>query len=175
MIAAATHALPAGSRLTAEMTGSLPVYLPDAIFRESLTNQIRMQALNVETITIESAYGLTSRDYHGRVIVTTLAPSNVSSVTAAITTAAERAGSYSPRVTVPSAGQTTQPAVAPSVIEKTIADIIEGVGTAAKGIAEAPDQLFTTSKLIIVGIVVIVALVAIGPNLRGIGSNVRIG
>lgn len=173
MSPAATTAIPAGSRVTVELSGALPSYLPDSIFREDFGNQLRMQGLNVETLTISSGYGLTSRDYKATAVLTTLAPNKVSGVLALVTSAAENARSYTPNVTMPSVGMAEQPNVQQGTITKTIDDIITALGTAAKGVADAPDQLFSTTKLIVIGIVVIAAVVAFGPNLRGIGRAVR--
>jgi len=169
----ATTAIVAGSRVSLEISGALPVYLPDATFREALANQMRMAGFNVETLSISSAYGFTSRDYTGKAVITTLAPSRVSSVIALMSSAAENAGSYTPNVSVPSVGQAAQPELDRGVIGQTVEDLFTSIGVAAKGVAGAPEQLFSTTKLIIVGIVVLGALIAFGPNLRGIGRAVR--
>jgi len=167
----ATTSLLPGQRVTVEIGGSLPVYLTDSIFRERLTNQLQMSGLNVERITIESGYGVVSRDYRAVAIVTTLTQSRVYGVIGQVTSAVEGAGSYSPTVTVPAIGQAPQVAPAPGPIATAAGRVLDALGTAAEGIAETPGALFSTTKLVVVGIVVIAALVAFGPNLRGIARR----
>lgn len=175
MAEAATTAVPAGSRVTLELAGSVPVWLTDAAFRESFGNQLRMQGLNVETISISSGYGVSSRDYVATVIVSTLTPSKVSAVAAQVLSAAEGAGSYTPQVTVPSVGQASQPALPKGAVDGAIGDVVDAVTTALKNIADAPKDVVNVGKLVVIGIVVIAVVVAFGPNLRGIGRNVSIG
>lgn len=167
--ALATTAIVPGQRLTIEIGGSIPVYLPDSAFREDLTNQLRMQGLDVERVDVTSSYGFTSRDYKAIVVAQTLAPSKVSSVIAQAATAAENAGSYSPTATIPSIGQAAQADIKKNIVEQTVGDLLEAIGVAGKNVAKAPEEFFSTTKLIVIGLVVIAGFIALGPNLRGLG------
>jgi len=179
---AATTAVPAGSAVTIQLSGSLPAYYTDDIFKENLANQLRTVGLDVDVITISSGYGVISREYTGSVQVRTAVPGKVSGLAGLVTSAAENAGSYTPTVTIPSIGQAEQPALPGGVLDTAANDVLglfhnltDALGTAAKGIAKTPEEAASVSKLLIVGLVVLVALVAFGPNLRGVGSNIRVG
>ena len=179
-IAAAT-AVPAGSRVTAQFSGTVPVYLTDSTFRENFANQLRTLGLDVESVTIDSQYGIGTRDYRAVVVFRTAIPGKVSGYLGYVTSAAENAGSYTPTVTIPDIGESEQPPLSPSALDQIfgtsgqlLKDVAEALGTASKGIAKTPEEVAGLSKLVIVGLVVLVALVAFGPNLRGIGSNIRI-
>lgn len=179
---AATTAVPAGSRVTIQFSGAIPVYLPDNVFKESFANQLRLVGLDIESITLASNYGLTSRDYSGVVVVRTGVPGKISGLAGLVTSAAENAGSYTPTVTIAELGQSDQPAIVPSTVDNAINDLAGlfhkltgALGTAAEGVAKTPGEVATVSKLLIVGVVVLVAFVAFGPNLRGVGSNIRVG
>ena len=162
-----------GTRVDLSISGALPIYLPDNVFRESLTNELLMQGLTPITVSVRSAYGLTSRDYTASVSVKPLAQSRVSAIVGQVRSALERAGSYSPVITVPAIGDPAQQAVTPSVVESAVNQIINAVGTATQNVADAPKDLFRGINVLAIGIVVIVALVAFGPNVKAIARSAR--
>lgn len=164
-----THAIPAGSRVVVELSGSVGAFKTDANFKQVLIQQLQMQALNVESVVLTSTYGLGEREYKAQVTVVTMAPNNVSSLIAAVATAAEGAGSYTPAVSIPSIGQAAQPNVSPGLT----GGLIDAVGDAAEGISDVPRALFTGINVIVVGLVVIVAIIAFGPNVKDVARAVR--
>lgn len=171
----------AGGLVTCEASGSLPVYISDSVFREDLTQQLTMMGFKVETLAITSGYGFSSRDYKVEIKVRTRAATLVSNISGLIYDALEGARSYSPQVTITHAEtqsgdvirETSQPTPAPSQIETTINDLLAGLGSAGKGLGETPDKLFKGINLIVIGLVVIVGLVAFGPNIRDIAKVAR--
>jgi hypothetical protein len=163
----------AGGRVTAEIAGSLPSYVSDAVFRESLTQQLTMAGFVVETIKIQSGYGVASRDYKATVTMRTLAGMQTSNLIGMVRDACEGARSYTPQVTIPSIGQPSQSGPDAGVIGKTLEQIIGGVGGVAEGLGKAPDNLFRGINVLAIGLVVIVGLVAFGPNIKSVARAAR--
>jgi hypothetical protein len=165
----ATHAITPGARVTVELSGAMGTGYRDEVFKTNLVVYLQMQGLNVESVLVTSEYGIGARAYKAQVIVRTQAPSNVSSLIAAVSTAAEQAGSYTPAVSIPSMGQAPQPNVKPGLT----GSLIDSVGDAVEGISDVPRALFSGINVIVVGLVVIVAVIAFGPNVKDVARAVR--
>lgn len=165
----ATHAITPGARVTVELSGDVGAFTPDANFRSALILQLQMQGFNVESVLVTSDYGLGSRSYKAQVTLRTQAPINVSGLIAAVASAAEQAGSYTPAVSIPSIGQAPQPNVKPGLT----GSLIDSVGDAVEGISDVPRALFSGINVIVVGLVVIVAVIAFGPNVKDVARAVR--
>ncbi len=171
-----TQRVPTGAHIALEASGSVPVYYPDSVLRENLNKQLLMMGLVVETLTVTSGYGIATRNYVASMTVRVQAATNVAAVVGIVRDALEGAGSYTPTVTVPSIGEPEQPKLPTggigTAVEKTLEELIAGVGTAGKGLAESPSRLFTGINVLAIGLVVIVALVAFGPNVKSLAGAV---
>lgn len=162
-----------GTRVDLSISGSLPTYLPDGIFRERLIDQVTMQGLRVLNLTISSGYGLTSRDYTAALAAAPLAQSHVATIVGQVRTALEYAGSYSPVITVPAVGEPEQPKITPSMIESAVTTVINATAKAAENVADSPKDFFRGVNVIVIGIVVLAALVAFGPNIKDVARAAR--
>lgn len=162
-------ALVPGSRLTIEVTGSVAVIRTDSIFREAIVQQLTMIGLIPETVKITSGYGLIERDYKAVITLRTQAPTSTVSVIGNVSSALEKAGSYSPLITIPSIGQPGQ-AIDSGAIDKIVNTVGQATGTLVKTASELPDRALGSVNLIIVGIVILGAFIAFGPNIGGIAK-----
>lgn len=156
-----------------ELSGAIPSYVPTNIFREKLIQQLQLRGLDVDRIEVTGGYGITSRDYSAVCWVKTHVRMDARAVISTVKSAAEGAGSYTPTASIPDVGMIAQPTIAPGPIDalaNALVTVGQSVGTAAKNVAEAPKDLKDVILWVSLGIVVIVGLVAFGPNIGGIAK-----
>ena len=150
-----------GAPVNVELAGAVPVFYTAAVFRSNLITQLTMRGFRTITAEVNTGYGLASKDYTAKLTLAALAQMKVAEMRGQVASAAEDAGSYSATVSVPSIGELAQPELAPSIVD-------EGIG----GLLKVPGNLFGSVNLIVIGLVVIVGLVAFGPNVKDIARRV---
>jgi hypothetical protein len=162
--------------ITLEVGGSYASYLVESIFRERFAQQLITQGFRVMRVTVEAGYGVISKDYRAEVVIRSLAQQKLNDIVSRVATAAEKAGSYTPTVSVPAVGESPQ-ASAPKGLPDDIVDalgaIVRGAGTAVEGAGSTVAALPRVTTLLLVGIVVVVALVAFGPNVPSVARAAR--
>ena len=158
---AATVMIAPGAPTNVELAGALPSYLPGAIFRESLKGQLTVRGFRLVTADVTTGYGVISHDYQARLTIAALAQMKAAEMRGQVEDAAISAGSYDPTCTITSIGETAQPKLEPGAIDDLLG-----------GLARAPGNLFGSVNLIVIGLVVIVGLVAFGPNIKDIARRV---
>jgi hypothetical protein len=175
-------AITPGARVSAEVAGSFNSFTNSAnTFRGKFKLQLQMLGLDVERIDIEVGGAVeriitlqmwTEEDYKASLLIKTNAPMNDTSLVATIMSAAEQAGGLSgTAVTLTNRGQVGQPL--PSSDPGILGTAIRSVGEALEGVAKVPEAVAKLPTYLIVGLVVIVALVAFGPNVKAIARAAR--
>jgi hypothetical protein len=159
----------ANSRVTVQAAGTIAVILTDSIFRERVTQQLQMAGYIPETMKIDSGYGVIERDFTMTITLRTQAPTTVSNLVGSMASALEKAGSYSPLITIPSIGQPAQTRM-PGAIDAIADTVGSSLGNLAETASEVPGRLLGSVNLVIVGIVVLGALIAFGPNIGKIAG-----
>jgi hypothetical protein len=161
--------------MTIEIGGELPPWLFDNVFKGQFQTQLEMYGFDVDTLDVTSKVsGVSSRGFKATLVARYGASSNVSSIVGAIRSCAERAGAWTPTATIPSYGQPTQidPAsMVPGALGTLAENIAAGLGSFVKGAGEAPERVFSTITLVIVGVVVIAGFIAFGPNVGALGKK----
>lgn len=90
-------------------------------------------------------------------------------LTGYVVAAAEKAGSYTPGVSVVSAGESSQPDLKQEA--GLLGDLLAGLGSLAKAPGNILEEVPGFSYTLVIGIVIIVGLIAFGPNLKGVGGR----
>jgi hypothetical protein len=144
-----------------------------------LIQQFEMQGFRVAVLTVTTlgileqvvSVGISVREYRARVELRPYATMMPDRIVAAVRDAAEGSGSYTPAVSIPSLGQSAQPDLqSPS---GALGAAVSAVQDALGGIGALPREVATVSKLLIVGVVVLVGFVAFGPNVQSIARAAR--
>lgn len=169
-----TIAIAAGSLVTMEISGAYGRTRNEATFREALAQQLVMCGLAVKSITIQTG-GVIENIIGGNIlqtpykvtatVQTMAAYTRLSNLLGLVGQAVENAGSYTPTISVPAIDNVSQPA--PQVNAGLLGEL-------AEGLVQAPARLFTSVNLVVVGLVVVVALVAFGPNIKSIAGRARL-
>lgn len=162
-------AIGAGQRVTVNARGTVAVIRTDSIFREAITQQLTMAGYIPETVKLTSGYGLIERDYVAVITFRTQATTTTPALVGAVASALEKAGSYSPLITIPSFGQPAQ-SQEPGAMDAIAGQLGSTLGDLAETAGKAPGQLLGSVNLIIVGIVILGAFIAFGPNIGGIAK-----
>jgi hypothetical protein len=158
------------TRITFEVAGSIPVYLTTGVFKERLILQLTTQGFKVERVDVQTGYGLSARDYKATVVLVTLAAVlNINTLTGRVATAAEDSGSYTPTVTVPSIGQSTQADPSRNVVD----DVTDALGAIVRGAGAAVEGAGTSIKWLPLLVVGVLLVVAFSPNVRSIARAAR--
>lgn len=176
-------AITPGARVTAEVAGTFNS-LANSVntFRSKIKLQLQLAGFDVEAVDVtgegllESVITLsvwTEESYRARIVLRTNAPLNDNSLVSMIVNAVEGAGGFSgTAVTLVSRGQVPQSPI-PASDPGVIGTAIRSVGTALEGVAEIPSAVAKLPTLLVVGLVVIVALVAFGPNVKALARAAR--
>jgi hypothetical protein len=150
-----------GAPVNVELSGSLPGYFPVSIFRDNLVDYLTMRGFRTITAEASSGYGVISHDFTARLTIASLAQMKAADMRGQVKSAAEDAGATQAVVSIPSIGEKAQPTIAPGAIDDLVG-----------GLARVPGNLFSSINLVVIGLVVIVGLVAFGPNVKSIARRV---
>lgn len=165
-----------GQRITVEVAGSISVWRTDAVFREALLQQILMQGFTPETVEINSGYGVSTKSYTARIVLSPLAQVKLATIIAGVARAAEGAGSYTPTVTVPAIGQAVQLPIASDgfvdAVVGTATQVVKGAGHAVEGAGKTINALPSVATLLIIG-VVILGVFVVAPNAKEFAKVLR--
>jgi hypothetical protein len=172
--------------VTASVSGSFQtVTRNESTFRSDWKLALMAQALDVQALDVTTRpylerllnLDIIEEPYTAVVRVKVLVQTNQTNLIAAIGTAATKAGSYEPAVTLTSLGQAPQAAIPPiegllGSLLSGVSDVIEAVGATAKAAPKIVEEGARLPTLLVVGIVGIVALIAFGPSFKGLGGSV---